>query len=202
MALTCCVLRFLTQTRPTGTNPEMYKPPPTQKQYSEPSGSSLLTQPRRPLGTLALLDSQLSQDSDLDEDNDDKPVKRLRRYGSSSPTSTSRHRPSPSISPSPTPSRVRTKVVKVQGKKPAAPVLGKSIYVAGEAQESDEDDGFGFGIKAPKDDGDEEDSDADNDKTLEGLVNDEVMDATVVAEDKVVEKYQYVFTSCLWVFGC
>lgn len=143
-------------------------------------------------------DSQLSVDLDDDDDDDENAEKRgkrlrLRRYGSSSPNSTSRHRPGHSASPSPTPSRQRpripVKAIREKPKKPAAPALGKSIYVAGEAQESDEDDGFAFG-RVPKDDGSEGEDDADNDKILEGLVNDEAMDAAVVAEEKVVEKYQ------------
>jgi mediator of replication checkpoint protein 1 len=65
--------------------------------------------------------------------------------------------------------------------------LKKSEFVEAEAQESDEDDGFGFKKKT----GDEEDdSDGDDDKPVEGLVDDTVMDEDALAEKLVQEKYK------------
>lgn len=63
----------------------------------------------------------------------------------------------------------------------------KSEFVAVEAEESDEDDMFGFG--GPKRDDDEED-DNEQDKIVEGLVDDVVMDAETEAADLVQEKHR------------
>lgn len=66
--------------------------------------------------------------------------------------------------------------------------LKRSEFVEAEAQESDEDDGFGFKKKTA--DEEEGDSDADDDKPVEGLVDDTVMDKTALAEKLVQEKYK------------
>jgi len=63
----------------------------------------------------------------------------------------------------------------------------RSEFVAVEAEESDEDDMFGFG--GPKKDDDEED-DNEQDKVVEGLVDDAVMDAETEAADLVLEKHR------------
>lgn len=64
----------------------------------------------------------------------------------------------------------------------------KSEFVAIEAEESDEDDMFGFG--GPKKGNDEDEDDNDQDKVVEGLVDDTVMDAEIEAADLVQEKYR------------
>lgn len=63
----------------------------------------------------------------------------------------------------------------------------KSEFVAVEAEESDEDDMFGFG--GPKR-ADEEEDDNEQDKVVEGLVDDMVMDVETEAADLVQEKYR------------
>jgi len=68
--------------------------------------------------------------------------------------------------------------------------LKKSEFVEAEAQESDEDDGFGFKKKTADDV--EGDSDADDDKPVEGLVDDAIMDETTLGGKLVQEKYKYV----------
>jgi mediator of replication checkpoint protein 1 len=73
---------------------------------------------------------------------------------------------------------------KAKEKKP----LKKSEFVEAEAQESDEDDGFGLKKKTADDQ--EDDSDANDDKPVEGLVDDAVMDETTLAEKLVQEKYK------------
>lgn len=64
----------------------------------------------------------------------------------------------------------------------------KSEFVAVEAEESDEDDMFGFG--GPKRDDNEEEDDNEQDKVVEGLVDDTIMDAQTEAADLVQEKYR------------
>lgn len=73
---------------------------------------------------------------------------------------------------------------KVKEKKP----LKKSEFVEAEAQESDDDDGFGFKKKTA--DNEEHDSDVDDDKPVEGLVDDAIMDDATLAEKRVQEKYK------------
>lgn len=75
---------------------------------------------------------------------------------------------------------------KAKEKKP----LKKSEFVEAEAQESDEDDGFGFKKKTADDA--EGDSDADDDKPVEGLVDDAMMDEATLAEKLVQEKFKWV----------
>ena len=72
---------------------------------------------------------------------------------------------------------------KAKQKKP----LKKSEFVEAEAQESDEDDGFGFKKKTADEEGD---SDADDDKPVEGLVDDTLMDEAALAEKLIQEKYK------------
>jgi mediator of replication checkpoint protein 1 len=68
--------------------------------------------------------------------------------------------------------------------------LAKSEYVEGEAVESDDDAKMGFGGMRKEDD-DEDDSDnEDQDKVVEGLVDDAVMDAETEGAEKVLEKHK------------
>lgn len=76
----------------------------------------------------------------------------------------------------------KTKRDKPKGK------LDKSEFIENEAQESDDDEMLGFGPKR-KDDEDEEDGE-DLDKTLEALVDDQVMDEETIASERVREKFQ------------
>jgi len=174
--------RFLTQSRPAGTNPQVYYPT---------TQVTPLTA-RKPLGTLAMADSPLIF-SDRDEPGSpspSNPARRLRRRGSDSSA------PGGGVeNGSPSSSRplkrnafdiLAVGAQKVKERKP----LKKSEFVEAEAQESDEDDGFGFKKKTADDA--EGDSDADDDKPVEGLVDDAVMDEAMLAGKLVQEKYKWV----------
>ena len=141
------------------------------------------------MGTLAMADSPLGL-SDADDPGSPsplKPARRLRRRDSdSSAPGGEIGGASPSSRP---PERNAFDILaigawKAKEKKP----LKRSEFVEAEAQESDEDDGFGFKKKTEEDK--EGDSDADDDKPVEGLVNDAVMDETTLAEKLVLEKYK------------
>jgi mediator of replication checkpoint protein 1 len=71
--------------------------------------------------------------------------------------------------------------------------LEKSDFVEQEAHESDDEGGF-WG-RGKKTDDDEDMGDEDLDKTLEGLVDDQVMDDDTLAEQRVLEKFKLVFVS-------
>lgn len=172
--------RFLTQSRPAGTSPQPYLPPTQVTPFTE----------RKPLGTLVVAESPF-RFSDAEEPGSPSPLKRARRL---------RRRGSDSSAPgggaesgSPSSSRrakgnafdvLAVGARKAKEKKP----LKKSEFVEAEAQESDEDDGFGFKKKAEDDK--EGDSDVDDDKPVEGLVDDAVMDEAALAEKLVQEKYK------------
>jgi len=94
---------------------------------------------------------------------------------------------SPLLPPLPKRNAFEIMAVGVQKAKEKKP-LKKSEFVEAEAQESDEDDGFGFKKKAADDE--EGDSDADDDKIVEGLVDDAVMDEAVLAEKLIQQKYK------------
>lgn len=116
-----------------------------------------------------------------------KPTRQLRRRGSDSSA------PGGGVeSGSPSASRLTKSnafeilavgAQKAKGKQP----LKKSEFVEAEAQESDEDDGFGFKKKTEDK---EDDSDADDDKPVEGLVDDTVMDEATLAEKLIQEKFK------------
>jgi hypothetical protein len=184
-------LRFLTQTRPDVSSPEIYRvASPSQVQVGSTLGSlddiaSHSTQ-RHPLRTISV-DSVL----DLEEG---RPLKRLRRrdeslagdvfnvgYGSTSPR----------ISKQPMNAFEQMRLAQEKQEKAAKKKLEKSEFVEAEAEESDDDDQFGFGGHKKLDDGEEEDGE-DQDKTLEGLVDDETMDDETLAEDLVLEKVKCV----------
>ena len=172
--------RFLTQSRPAGTNPQVYHPP---------TQVTPLTA-RKPLGTLAIVDTPLtfSDPDDSGSPSPLKPARRLRRRGSdSSATGGGAERGSPLPLLPPKRNVFDVLAVGAQKAKEKQP-LKKSEFVEAEAQESDEDDGFGFKKKTADDE--EGDSDADDDKPLEGLVDDAVMDDATLAEKLVLEKYK------------
>lgn len=103
--------------------------------------------------------------------------------------------PSGGYRSSPSPSPVKRSAFDVLGKGKMAALklpkkkLGKSMYVEGEAEESDEDAGYGFGLVRKKDDEEELDGD-EQDQILEELVDDAKMDDDTLNEEKVLEKVQ------------
>ena len=97
-------------------------------------------------------------------------------------------------SPSPSPSRQKASSSKnafnvLMQKKPKIPrpKMEKSVFVEGEAEESDEDAIFGFGPRIKGASDDEEDGE-DQDATLKELVDDKEMDADTLNEGLVLEK--------------
>lgn len=171
--------RFLTQSLPAGTNPQVYCPA---------TQVTPLTA-RKPLGTLAIADTPLIF-SDHDEPGSpspSKPARRLRRRDSDSSApggGAENGSPLPLLLPK----RNAFKILAVGAQKvKEREPLERSEFVEAEAQESDEDDGFGFKKKTGDDEGD---SDTDDDKPVEGLVDDTVMDGTALAEKLVQEKYK------------
>jgi len=140
------------------------------------------------LGTLAVAESPFTF-SDPDEPGSPsplKPARRLRRRGSDPSTPGGGVENGNPLSALP-PKRNAFELLavgaqKAKEKKP----LKKSEFVEAEAQESDEDDGFGFKKKTADDEGD---SDAD-DKPVEGLVDDTIMDEAALAGKLVQEKYK------------
>ncbi|KAJ3776607.1 hypothetical protein FB446DRAFT_720643 [Lentinula raphanica] len=180
---------FLTQTRPDG-NAEVYRPPPTPSQpFSQLTTQVNPTQntTRQPFRELSMSQADFAEETPTQTHR----LHRLRkRDGSRSPSRSmarptifNRHATSPSL---PSPTRVLTKHRNPDPKIPKTKRrLEKSEFIEGEAQESDEDEMFGF-RKAEED---EEDGDH-LDRTLETLVDDQEMDQSQIAEDKVMEKYQ------------
>ncbi|KAG8218354.1 hypothetical protein J3R82DRAFT_3973 [Butyriboletus roseoflavus] len=172
---------FLTQTRPEGSSPQVYRMTPSQA--SKFVGSQVHSTPgplsaRPPLRTLSFTVSpELSPEP--------QPLRRLRKR-----------------SPSPLEQKIlgqnnnptAKNAFNILGKAPKPPSKAlkekheKSEFVAIEAEESDEDDMFGFG--GPKKENDEEDDDNEQDKVVEGLVDDTVMNAETEAVDLVQEKHR------------
>lgn len=144
---------------------------------------------RRPLGPI-----------DLEEipETPEVPRRRLKKRDAS-PAESER---SDRLSASPTPSKIK-KAAKAshswsifEQPKPAKPArkLGKSEFIEGEAEESDDDAMMGFGGPT-RDKGDEEDDGEDQDQTLTELVDDAQMDDETLGADKVLEKVRYVLDS-------
>ena len=180
-----CFIRFLTQTRPEGSSPQVYRMTPSQaSKFIGTQVRSTQTQPfsaRAPLRTLSFTVSQeLSPEL--------QPLRRLRRR-----------------SPSPLEQKFLGQNSNPVAKLNAFSILGKttkppskaqkekhekskSEFVAVEAEESDEDEMFGFG--GPKKGDDEEEDDNEQDKVVEGLVDDAVMNAETEAADLVLEKHR------------
>ncbi|CAK5262464.1 unnamed protein product [Mycena citricolor] len=157
---------FLTQTKPDD-EAELYRPSSADPLPPQPSVS--MTQLRRPLSTLSLVEP-----SQFDSPPGPSPRRRLLRR-------TRTRTPSPSPAPV-------SPIAKVKAaRKPRKP-LEKSEFVFEEAQESDEDEmaaAFGFGRKS--DDPEEDENNEDLDQTLETLVDD---GEVKVSENLVMEKYQ------------
>ncbi|GJE84413.1 MRC1 domain-containing protein [Phanerochaete sordida] len=178
---------FLTQSAST-TLPEWATLSPTSPLFHSSSPavqtSAVLksaAKQRQPLGTIAL-------SMDLGQDSDSERPRRLHKRASTPEVYRS------SVSPSPAKGRSTYDVF--GRKKIKAPEfdkrkmkLGKSVFVEGEAEESDEDAGFGFGI-TKKDDEEEEEDGEEQDKILKELVDDAAMDDDTLNELKVLEKVQ------------
>ncbi|KAJ3998628.1 hypothetical protein F5050DRAFT_1743684 [Lentinula boryana] len=179
---------FLTQTRPEG-DAEVYRPPPTPSQpFSQIATQAIQSQSssRQPFRELSMSGAEFVEETPVQI----RPLRRLRkRDRSHSPSSTTRPtmfdvRSMPPPLPSPSrPSKIHRHVESEIRKNRQR--LGKSVFVEGEAQESDEDEMFGF----KKVEEDEEDGDH-LDRNLETLVDDKAMDQSQMAEDKIMEKYQ------------
>ncbi|KAJ6567187.1 hypothetical protein DFH09DRAFT_1471055 [Mycena vulgaris] len=177
---------FLTQTRPDGEQPEIYRPSsPSQSDSFFSTQRSGLLEPqsllRRPLRTLSLTESV-----ELDAP-ERSPMRRLAKRTRTPSPSSNRSSPSPTaIRAKNAFDRLRHETLESRLPRPKKP-LDKSEFVAEEAQESDDDEMLGFGHK--RDDGEEEDGE-DMDKTLETLVDDQEMDEETVAAERVLEKFQ------------
>ena len=147
---------------------------------------------RKPLGTLAMAESPFIF-SDVDEPGSPSPLnpaRRLRRRCSDSPApGGGAENGSPSSSRPLKRNAFDILAGGAQKAKERKP-LKKSEFVEAEAQESDEDDGFGFKKKTADDA--EGDSDGDDDKPVEGLVDDAIMDEATLAGMLVQEKYKLV----------
>ncbi|KAJ7638516.1 hypothetical protein FB45DRAFT_903108 [Roridomyces roridus] len=166
---------FLTQTRPEGEDAEVYKP---SFSFSATQQSQIQTQVLEPPSVLRQPLSTLSM-SDIG-DPEPSPLRRLVKRGRT-----------PASPESPVVARPRNAFDVLQ-QKPKAPrakkqMHEKSVFVAEEAQESDDDEMLGFGKTG--DDGEEEEGE-DMDRTLTTLVDDRKMDQATLAEDRVLEKFQ------------
>lgn len=118
-----------------------------------------------------------------------KPTRRLRRRGSdSSAPGGGVEGGSPLLSLPTKRNAFEVLTVGAQKTKEKKP-LKKSEFVEAEAQESDDDDD-GFGFKKKTADEGESDSDADDDKPVEGLVDDAVIDEDALAEKLIQEKHK------------
>ncbi|KAH0839632.1 hypothetical protein J3R83DRAFT_548 [Lanmaoa asiatica] len=173
---------FLTQTRPEGSSPQVYSMTPSQaSKFIGTQVYSTQTQPlsaRPPLRTLSFTVSQeLSPEP--------QPLRRLCKRSRSPLEQKILGQDSNPVA--------KLNAFSILGKAPKPPSKvqkekhEKSEFVAVEAEESDEDDMFGFG--GPKKDEDDED-DNEQDKVVEGLVDDTVMNAETEAADLVQEKYR------------
>ena len=156
------------------------------------------TKGRTPLSTIAFTPKE-------DEEAEDSPPRRGRLVKRRSPEPDARIGGGYRSSSSPSPSKPRTrkafdvlaknaqtlKPLKAPQFGPPKKRLAKSEFVEREAVESDEEAGYGFGALKRKDD--EEDLDGeDQDATLHELMDDRVMDAETLNEEKVLEKVQSV----------
>ena len=183
--------RFLTQTRPDVSSPEIYQAPsPSQAaRFFATQGvanARMQSQPsqRHPLQTISF-----SDDIELDAPHH-ASLRRLTKRVATSPLAANDNcRSSPLLSPSPKNAfEVLSRNAKARSGKPKRR-LERSEFVEAEAQESDDDEMFGFGFK--KDEEEEEDGE-DLDKTLDGLVDDREMDEKTAAASMVLEKFKSV----------
>lgn len=174
---------MLTQTKPDVSTPVIYRSwSPSQDPAalaSQATGPPPTTQ-RMPLRTLSLTSDSLSPSQ----------PHRLSRLIKGKDRAHSPDNQEHAASSSSKPNDAFSVLLKGAQKQNAKKLLQKSEFIEGEAQESDEDENFGFGGPKKADD-DESDSD-DLDANVEGLLDDTVIDAEQLAEDKVLEKVQLV----------
>ncbi|KAI9511264.1 hypothetical protein F5148DRAFT_1146934 [Russula earlei] len=210
---------FLTQTRPEGSSPLVYRPSPSQRPYdallrSQPDNTarSALVGPgtegsspvvtRQPLSTLA-------ESSPTSSSVGREPLRRLRRADISPEghASVSERRFGPSrgqsLSPSPSPTKTKSTAAGVERtaftelmvagavQRDKAKAKKRSEFVEDQAVESDEDDMLGFGGVRRKggDDDEDEDDEHDTDGIVKALVDDAHMDEAALARAKVIEKH-------------
>ncbi|OBZ76695.1 hypothetical protein A0H81_04027 [Grifola frondosa] len=178
---------FLTQTVQNLVSPGFNLSSPYSSARSPPPSSPGTTvapsTQRRPLQSLF--------DADID-DADGYPRRRLVKRLTTSPNTGSPKMRKRSLSPSP--SRPKNAFDLIQhrphyGYRQNANVgrrLGKSEFIEGEAEESDDDAMIGFGGRKKEDD--EESNDDDQDRTLAELVDDRELDEKTLGEEAVLEK--------------
>ncbi|KAL4082002.1 hypothetical protein V8B97DRAFT_1879878 [Scleroderma yunnanense] len=171
---------FLTQTRPEVSSPEVYRMTPSQtSKYILAQGNvTQQTIERTPLRTLSFMDTPEPQSR-----------KRIIRRNASLLERASEATAEPMTAG---PSKLNAFDIlgkAVKGPKVPKEKLKNSEFVAAEAEESDEDEMLGFGA-AKKDDDGEDDDDDDQDKVLEGLMDDVVMNVETERPDLVQEKFR------------
>lgn len=172
--------RFLTQTRPDVSSPEIYHiASPSQTLGSLHTFVSQSTQ-RHPLRTLSF--------ASLPDSPETTPLKRLKKRDISPAQDEFKTVLHATSSPGTLRPKNAFDEMRIAQKRRATTdkkILEKSEFVEAEAEESDDDDQFGFGGHKRLDD---EEDDEDLDKTAEGLVDDKVMDEETLAEDLVLQK--------------
>lgn len=171
--------RMLTQTKPDGTTPLVYRTwTPSQKTVlGSQATAPPTTGPRVPLGELSFATDPASpSQSPISE-----RLTRLRK-------GKERELSPPSELPATRNADAFTHMMQAAKLKEKEKRRLKNLeYVEGEAQESDEDEMFGFG---PKHKEVEEDSDDDHDEVVENLVDDAAITEEQLAKEKVLEKVQ------------
>lgn len=206
--------RFLTQNRPEGPDVDIYVPPATQdlkaaaastsyQPYDSKYAPSPSQQRRGPLRTLSFTSKDMPSfggDSPtltspagwLGSDDEGAGQEGLRRLQRGKQGSDSRE-----ASPSPTKRKKRGAfdVLRAGQEKKAKKKekLGRSEFVGGEAEEDEDEESRYNGVFGASKKGDEEEDDEDDDdqdKVVEGLVDDEKMDAEKEAADRVLEKHR------------
>lgn len=172
--------RLLTQTKPEGVTPLIYRSwTPSQKPLTSESDSLPPSTTRRlPLSTLSLGGDALSP-------SQQRLTRLIKGKGRADPSGDDIL----GSSPEDRSSNAFVKMLQAARRQNRAEKrkLGKSDFVEGEAVESDEDEMFGFGQPAKHDDEEESDEDAP-DTNVENLIDDATMDVQDLAEDRVLEK--------------
>ncbi|KAI0260518.1 hypothetical protein BC834DRAFT_973382 [Gloeopeniophorella convolvens] len=197
--------RFLTQTRPEGSSPLVYRPPPTQAPAltRAQSDGATAAAARQPLSTLTETQAQaLHAPSPSPGGSAREPLRRLRRaHTSPTPVRAPARALSPSPSPSPSPSKGQgafaALMLGARREQDGARAAGKrraAAFVEDQAAESDEEDMLGFGARrrpgAQDDDEEDDAAEEDADGVVAELVDDAQMDEAALARARVLEKHQ------------